>query len=256
LGGHYLLPDSPAYFGGYFDLILNNHAVCSLPSLEKAVLTDSPQVYGGAEVFKTHEEQIQVAREFTHAMHSISMAPALAWPRNINLSGHRVMLDVGGGSGAHSMGAIQHWPNLQAIVFDIAPVCEVAQEFVAAAGFSGRISTCPGDMWNDPFPPTDVHFYSNIFHDWPAEKCLFLSRKSFDSLARGGRIILHEVLYNDQKTGPFAAASYSMIMLGWATGKQYSGRELSEMLENASFRDIEIKPTFGFMSIVTGRKAT
>jgi O-methyltransferase domain len=127
---------------------------------------------------------------------------------------------------------------------------------VAAAGFTGRISTRPGDMWNDPFPPADVHFYSNIFHDWPAEKCLFLSRKSFDSLTRGGRIILHEVLYNDQKTGPFAAASYSMIMLGWATGKQYSGRELSQMLENAGFRDIEIKPTFGFMSIVTGRKAT
>jgi O-methyltransferase domain/Dimerisation domain len=254
LAEDYLLPASPTYFGGYFDLIINNHTVCSLPSLEKAILTDSPQVYGGAEVFRSHEEQAQLARDFTRAMHSISMAPALAWPGKINLSGHRMMLDVGGGSGAHSIGAVLRWPNLHATVFDIAPVCEVAQETAAASGLSGRISTHVGDMWNDSLPPADLHFYSYIYHDWPPEKCKMLSQKSYSSLSPGGCIILHECLYNDHKTGPFAAAAYGMIMLGWTTGRQYSGKELYEMLQEAGFQHIEITPTFGFMSIVTGRK--
>ena len=43
-------------------------------------------------------------------------------------------------------------------------------------------------------------------------------------------------------------------MLGWTTGRQYSGKEISEMLTDAGFLGIEIKPAFGFMSIVTGRK--
>jgi hypothetical protein len=61
-------------------------------------------------------------------------------------------------------------------------------------------------MWQDAFPAADLHFYSNIFDDWPSEKGRFLSEKSFNSLPVGSRIVLHEVLYNDEKTGPFAAA--------------------------------------------------
>jgi hypothetical protein len=38
-------------------------------------------------------------------------------------------------------------------------------------------------MWQDPFPPAEVHFYSQIYHDWPPERCRLLTRKSFESLA-------------------------------------------------------------------------
>jgi ubiquinone/menaquinone biosynthesis C-methylase UbiE len=254
LSEDYLLESSPTYFGSYFDLIVNNYPVCSIENLEKAVRTDSPQVYGGAEVFKSHEEQASSARAFTLAMHSISMAAAMAWPNAISLSKNKMMLDVGGGSGAHSIGAVTRWPKLMATVFDIAPVCEVAGEIAQQAGLQNRISTHIGDMWNDPFPPADVHFYSYIYHDWPPEKCRFLSRKSFESLNPGGRLIVHEVLYNRDKTGPFAAAAYTMIMLGWTTGRQYSGHELAGMLREAGFKSIKVKPTFGYMSIVSGVK--
>jgi O-methyltransferase domain len=71
-----------------------------------AVLTDYAQVFGGEQVFKSLEEQAELARGFTRGMHSISMGPALAWPDVVDLSRHRLMLDVGGGSGAHSIGAL------------------------------------------------------------------------------------------------------------------------------------------------------
>jgi hypothetical protein len=101
----------------------------------------------------------------------------------------------------------------------------------------------------------DLHFYSNIYHDWSHEKGTFLTRKSFESLPPGGRIVVHEVLFDDDKTGPLAAAGYNIGMLLWsADGGQYSGRELSEMLTEAGFGQIEIKPTFGHNSIVTGIK--
>ena len=133
LSEDYLLEGSPTYFGSYFDLIINNYSVCSIESLEKAVRTDSPQVYGGAELFKSHEEQANLARSFTRAMHSISMAPALAWPSAIDFSKCKMMLDVAGGSGAHCIGAVTRWPKLRATVFDIAPVCEVANEISATS---------------------------------------------------------------------------------------------------------------------------
>jgi SAM-dependent methyltransferase len=187
-------------------------------------------------------------------MHGMSMGPALAWPEVVDLSGHRIMLDIGGGSGAHCIGATRRWPSLQAIVFDIAPVCEVAQEFITRYESRSRIQTHVGDMWTDPFPPADLHFYSSIYHDWPRERGQFLTRKSFESLAPGGRIILHELLYNAEKTGPLAAAADGIAMLVFTEGQPYSGRELSAMLMEGGFVDIEVKPTFGSWSLVTGRK--
>jgi len=100
----------------------------------------------------------------------------------------------------------------------------------------------------------DLHFYGQIYHDWPPEKCQWLTQKSFASLEAGGRIIIHEKLLNDDKTGPFAIAAFSISMLLWTEGQQYSGGELSAMLTAAGFTDIEVKPTSGYWSIVTGYK--
>ena len=64
--------------------------------------------------------------------------------------------------------------------------------------------------------------------------------KPGDALPSEGRIIIHEMLYNDEKTGPFAVAAFSVQMLLWAPGgEQYSGRELSTMLTEAGFVDVE-----------------
>lgn len=256
LAEDYLLEKSPSYFGFFWDMMIDNSQVFSLASLERAVLTDCPQAYGGGDIYKSHEEQVELARRFTRGMHSISMTLAAAWPNFIDLSGTRLMLDIGGGSGAHSIGAALRSKNLKAIILDLEPICEVAQEFIARYGLRDRIGTRVGDMWNDSFPEADLHFYSNIYHDWPWEKCRFLTEKSFKSLEPGGRIIIHDVLYNDEKTGPFAPAAYSMLMMGWTEGESYSGLELSDMLKETGFRDIEVRPTFGYYSIVTGRKST
>lgn len=254
LAEDYLLEKSPSYFGFFWDMMIDNSEVFSYASLERAVLTDSPQAYGGGDIYKSHEEQAELARRFTRGMHSMSMTLASAWPSVLDLTSHQLMLDIGGGSGAHSIVAALKSPNLDALVLDLEPICEVAQEFINQYGVQNRVTTHVADMWNDPFPAADLHFYSNIYHDWPPERCRFLTEKSFRSLERGGRLIIHDILYNDEKTGPLAAAAYSMLMLGWTEGECYSGAELAAMLKDAGFHDIQVYPAFGYFNVVTGVK--
>jgi trans-aconitate methyltransferase len=182
------------------------------------------------------------------------MAPALVWPDVVDLAPYQVMLDIGGGSGAHCIDALSRWPHLRAVVLDAPAVCDVAREFAIHYGLQERLSTTACDFWTDAFPPADLHFYSQIFHDWPPEKCRFLARKSFGALEPGGRIIVQEMLFNDDRTGPFAMAGLNVAMLIEMQGQQYSGKEIAAMLTEAGFIDLEGKPTFGYMSIVTGRK--
>jgi hypothetical protein len=250
----YLLESSPFYFGGFLDYTLANRSVLTFDALKKAVLTNSPQIYGGEDIYKSHEEKREAARAFTRMMHSHSMADAITWPDKIDLSRHRTMLDIGGGSGAHSIGAALRWPDLRGIILDMASVCEVTREYLAGFGLQDRFRTHVADMWNDQFPPADLHFYADIFHDFTPEQCSFLTQKSFDSLESGGRLIIHEMLFNSEKTGPLAVAGYDVSMLLWTEGQQFSGEELSAMLAGAGYVEIAVTATEGYWHIVTGVK--
>jgi acetylserotonin N-methyltransferase len=146
------------------------------------------------------------------------------------------------------------WRHLKAVIFETPTVCPIAQEYIARAGLHERVKTYAGDFWTDPFPVSDAHFYADVYHDWPPNQGRYLARKSYDSLPVGGRIILHEMLFNHEKTGPLTAAGYSTAMLLWTEGQQYTGQELGEILTDAGFTEVEINPSLGYFSVITGVK--
>jgi hypothetical protein len=248
----YLLESSPLYAGAFLDMLAANDQVFSFASVKRAVETGKAQVYAGEEVFASHEAELALARAFTHGMHGHSVGAAAAWPNVFDLSGSGHLLDVGGGSGAHAIAAARRWSHLRATVVDMAPVCAVAEEYITAAGLQHRVATHAIDIWKDRLPNADVHFYADIFHDWSPDQGRVLLRKSLETLPRGGRVVIHEMLFNDTKSGPLSAAAYSLAMLLWAQGQQYSGPELTALLAEAGFIDIEVTPSMGYWSIVSG----
>ena len=90
----------------------------------------------------------------TRAMHGHAMAAASVWPTKVDLSSHSTLLDIGGGSGAHSIGATLKWKHLKATVYDIPAVCDAAAEYVSQYGLNQRVAVQRGDMWTEVlFPP-------------------------------------------------------------------------------------------------------
>lgn len=251
----YLLPNSPVYFGGFMEgSLAQQSTLTSFESVRKAFVENRSQIYDGDTLFESHELDDEAVRGFTTIMHWHSMAPALAWPELFDLSEIRRMIDVGGGSGAHTIAAALRWPDLEGVIFEMPKVCTVAREFIDSYGVQGRVTTETGDLWHDPLPGGDLHFLGDIFHDWPENKCRQLAAKSFAALAPGGRIMIHEMLYNDEKTGPLSASISSISMLLWTEGIQRSGPEHIDILSSVGFTEAETTPTFGDWSIVSARK--
>jgi hypothetical protein len=236
------------------DFAVATHSMCTVENLEICARSDRSLAYGRGDMFQEHAEQIARARVFTHAMHSQSIAPAMAWPKKLDLSTHKIMLDIAGGSGAHAIGALQNWPHLKATIYEMAPVSGFVTEYAEKYDLSDRLGSVTGDMWEDPLPPADLHFYSQVFHDWGPKQCRFLTEKSFVALPSGGRLIVHELLLDSDKVGPLVPSLMAMVMLLWTEGRQYSGVELSEMLEAVGFVDVLAERTFGSWGIVTGVK--
>ncbi|HEV2099112.1 MAG TPA: methyltransferase [Stellaceae bacterium] len=254
LARNYLLESSPTYIGGMLDFAVATHSMCTVDNLEACIRSDRSLAYGRGEMFQEHAEQAARARVFTEAMHGQSIAPAMAWPGKLDLSGCRMMLDIAGGSGAHAIGALQKWPQLEATVYEMTPVSGFVSEYAQRYKLSDRLTSVTGDMWKDPFAPADLHFYSQVFHDWTPEQCRFLAEKSYATLPSGGRLIVHELLLDPDKAGPLVPSLMSMVMLLWTEGRQYSVLELTQMLESAGFTDVRTERTFGAWGIATGLK--
>jgi hypothetical protein len=247
----YLLPDSPSYFGGFLDLVQMGAPMYTYDGLKRVVRADAPTM---GDVFDPGAQDPGFARAMTGGMHAMSAAPARAWPRACGWQ-PKVLLDIGGGSGVHAIEAAQRWPELEAIVLELPSVCEIAEETIARHGLTARVRAVSGSMWKDPLPAADAHFYSQVFHDWPLAQCALLARRSFESLPPGGRIIVHEMLYEDDaKSGPLAIAGLSLSLLFGTQGEQYSSAEIQAVLAGAGFVDLTTTRTFGYWSIVTGRR--
>ncbi len=166
------------------------------------------------------------------------------------------VLDVGGGSGIFSIEMARAWPQLRATVLEIDTICTEAARYIDAAGVCGQVATHAANMFTQPWPRGHaVHFFSNIFHDWSDDTCRLLARRSFDALSPGGRIVLHEMLMDDDGCGPLPVAAFSLLMLIGTKGRQYSLPELRGFLEQAGFVDVEASETGGgYYSLVTARR--
>jgi 3-hydroxy-5-methyl-1-naphthoate 3-O-methyltransferase len=215
---------------------------------------------------KTHESAVvewergemsaEFARMITAYMNAHSRAAAKAVGFQPLFADIHSVLDVGGGSGVFSIEIAKAQPSLRATVMEIAAVCVEAERYIAASGLAERIHTETVNMFTQAWPTGhDAHFLSNILHDWSDDTCRLLVKKSFDALASGGRILLHEMLMNDDGCGPLPAAAFSLLMLLGTRGRQYSLSELRGFLEPAGFTDVEAFSTGGgYYSLVIARK--
>jgi precorrin-6B methylase 2 len=176
-------------------------------------------------------------------MHSLSIFTARALGEAVDFSAFRKLLDVGGGSAAFDIELCLRQPNLSATVYDLPFVTEIAKERIAEAGLSERIAIHSGDFCADAkYPPGhDVILLSMIMHDWSEQENRGILRKCYEALPPGGAVVISELLVNDEKTGPAAAALMSLNMLiETVGGRNYTAAEYRTWLEDVGFCDIRV----------------
>lgn len=200
-------------------------------------------------------EQEASARHLTLALagRAKNVAPAVA--ANLDLTGARTVLDLGGGTGIYSIALVRKNPSVKAIVYDRPEVLKVAAEMTAAYGASERIELVAGDMFADPLPTgCDLVLLSNILHDWEVRECKALLRRAAAALAPGGRIVIHDVFLNDALDGPLPIALYSAALFTLTEGRAYSAAEYRAMLADVGFTAGDVVPTAIHCGLLVGSR--
>lgn len=187
-------------------------------------------------------------RNFILGMHNLTMSGrGQLFLDHIDLSGRKLLFDVGGGPGTYSILACRKYPDLRAIVFDLPETIVIAREILAHEGMTDRIAVREGNWETHDFGrDNDVVLMSNILHG-PASQAAMKLGKAFDSMVAGGLLVVQEFLLNDDKSGPLLPALFN-VMVG-----AYSQAELLENIRAAGFvkgRKIISNDTLGSSWIV------
>jgi ubiquinone/menaquinone biosynthesis C-methylase UbiE len=165
------------------------------------------------------------------------------------------MLDVGGGSGAYAIAFAQANPQLRAEVFDQPAVLAIAERHIREAGLEDRISTRVGDLRTDEFGGGyDLVLISAICHMLSEEENRNLLARVYRALAPGGRVAIQDFLLRADKTGPRAAALFSLNMLvNTRGGASYSEDEYTAWLREAGFGEVRRIPLPGPAGVLVGQ---
>ena len=184
---------------------------------------------------------VEEARRYHEATYSGGMGAGRLFCRQVDLSGRRRMLDLGGGSGAYCINAVLAFEGLQAIVFDLPGVTVVAREFITENEVGDRVTTMAGDFTSDPLPAgCDVVVMASNLPMYNEAVIEAVVHKAYEALEPGGEMHLVGEMLNADGVGPVDAALWGLQeILRNSEGKAHTVTQVEGYFSAAGFERIE-----------------
>lgn len=228
----HLCSDAPGYLG----YMVRHHAdlIRSWARLKTAVLTGNAVPNPEAPPADTSR------RDFLMGMFNVAsqLAPRVA--PQIDLSGRRHLLDLGGGPGTWAIYFCRSNPQLSATVCDLPTTRPFAEEAIARHGLADRIAFADCDYLSQQIPGAyDAAWLSHILHGEGPEDCAAILAKTVAAMKPGAVVMIHEFILDDDGAGPLFPALFSLnMLLRTEAGRSYRQCELEEMLTIAGVRQV------------------
>ncbi len=206
------------------------------------------------EVFDLDDELQEVV---SAGIEAILASPAAALARTFDFSAHRRLLDVGGGTGSWTIAILQRHPHLQATVFELPVVADIARERVTAAGLASRIEVVAGDATDDELPSGyDVFLLANLVHYWSPANNRSLLQRVRNAAEPGSRLLLADFWTDPTHTQPLQAALMAgEFAVHVREGDVYSVEEVRGWLPETGWRFVEHAPLAGPQSLIVAETA-
>ncbi len=197
------------------------------------------------------------AAVYSNAQHAGSLGPGRTIARLVDLSHAKSLLDVGGGTGAMTIRLLQANPQLTSTILDFPNVAEIGWRFITDADLIDRVRYVPGNALVAKWPEQqDAILMSYLFSGVPGDEVPRLVSGSFDCLAPGGTIMVHDFMVEDDRSGPAMAALWQLQHMAFTPDAQsVTAGWLKAELTKVGFTDVRDDETIpGLTRLVHARK--
>ncbi|MEM9058180.1 MAG: methyltransferase [Pseudomonadota bacterium] len=151
-------------------------------------------------------------------------------------TGHRHLLDVGGGNGTFLAATAARAPELELSLFDMPPVARLAEAHLADAGLAKRVRVCPGDFTRDPLPTgADLVSLVRVLHDHDDDVVAALLKRVHAALPPGGVVLVAEPLADTEGAPQMGSVYFAFYLRAMGSGRPRRFDELRTLLTTAGF---------------------
>ena len=184
---------------------------------------------------------IEEARRYHRGTYSIGRGAGRLFLRHVDMSNAKLLIDIGGGSGAYCIEACKANPDLKAVVLDLPAVVPVTREFIAENGLEDRIEAQACDFNSDPFPDgADVAVMASNLPMYGREAFAAVAKKAYAAMAPGGTFHLIGESLDPDRSGPGDPAMWGLAQaINNTTGIAHSTAEVEGYLSDAGFTGVQ-----------------
>ncbi len=251
----YLVPDTPSYLGGFFELTEQTlydtwgRLTVALRTGEAARLDpDKGGFVGGA-----HEDPARM-RRFLTGLDAFSDRMGAELARGFDWSGHKSFTDLGGARGNLAAALVTAHPHLAATCFDRERTRPLFDDHMARRGLADRVSFVGGDFFADPIPPSDVVILGHVLHGFDDDARRVLLGRVFDSVRPGGVVMIYDRMIDDDRADLDRLLSSLHMRLVSPQGGEYRVADCRAWVKAAGFAQSTAQPLLGTHTLVVGRR--
>jgi SAM-dependent methyltransferase len=251
----YLVTGSREDYSEYLRLLTGRQTYTMLPKALGGLRGDPSQMAarGMAGWLASPDE----AEMFSRSQHAGSLGPAWQLGKRLDLGRCRSMLDVAGGSGAFSITFCSLHPQLQATIIDFPTVIDTARRYVAEAGLESRIGFIAGDALEVAWPgDQDLVLMSYLLSAVPGHQHDELLRRAWTATGRGGRLVIHDFMLDDDRSGPLPTAQWFYCNLPMTIdARAFTDEEVRGLAAAAGYVEATVEVHLpGLTKVMTARK--
>jgi acetylserotonin N-methyltransferase len=187
--------------------------------------------------------------------HARNLPACTTAARTAEFKGVRCMVDIGGGSGTFTIPLALENRVARIILTDLPRALPNIRPYLIEHGLEKRVELLGMNALEYPWPipACDGIFMGNFLRGFGESTCRELCEEAHRHLLPGGKIWIHEMIWNENKDGPLITALWNASMRQ-GLGQQRTFQEIATILESAGFADPYVVPTAGAFSLVAGCK--
>ncbi|MFT4526507.1 MAG: ubiquinone/menaquinone biosynthesis C-methylase UbiE [Granulosicoccus sp.] len=165
----------------------------------------------------------------------------------------KTMLDIGGNTGKWSFLCVEENPEVHMTIVDLPGQCGLANDRIAAAGLTDRISTHEQNVLDDSYQlpaPTDSVWMSQFLDCFSPDQIVHILTHAESALSDNGRVFILETFWDLQEniTATYCLHATSLYFTTMANGnsKMYDSKRMEQYVEEAGLEVEKIVDTVGY----------
>jgi len=208
----------------------------------------------GRKGFEYLEHNPEAGRIFNEAMGSITGQTAKALLDAYDFSGIKMLVEVGGGTGALLQEILREHVGMNGILADLPHVVAKSAEYLNSRGVGGRCKVVPTNFFDSIPPGGDAYLFKHILHDWSDEDSVRILRNCREVMPEMGKLLVVETVIppgNGPHPGKFVDLEMLVMTEG---GRERTEEEFAKLLREGGFELDQVYPTAMASSILEARR--